>query len=183
MSVNFKPLTPDTWHDFETLFGEHGAYSGCWCMYWRLTRREFNQGCGLNNKAAIKSLVERGTIPGLIAYQDGQPAGWISIAPREQFGSLERSPTLKRLDDAPVWSIVCFYVSKENRGNILLTLIGGAVDYAYQQGARIVEAYPTISTASSQPVDRYMGTVKAFLAAGFEQKGQGGSKAIMRRDL
>ena len=183
MATQFKPLTPETWHDFETLFGGQGGYSGCWCMYWRLTRREFNQGCGANNKAALRSLVERGVVPGIIAYRDSQPAGWVSIAPRDQLGSLERSPTLKRLDEQPVWSIVCFYVPKEHRGGMLRILIDGAVQYARLRGAKIVEAYPTITHKSSLPVDRYMGTVEAFRAAGFEQEGQGGAKAIMRKYL
>jgi hypothetical protein len=131
----------------------------------------------------MKSLVVQGVVPGLIAYQDGQPAGWVSIAPREQFGSLERSPTLKRLDDQPVWSIVCFYVSKEKRGCMQGILIDGALEYARQQGASIVEAYPTITDSASRPASRYMGTHKAFLEAGFMQEAQGGIKAIMRKYL
>lgn len=184
MELIFESLTTKTWQDFETLFGAQGGYSNCWCMYWRLTRREFNLGCSSgNNKAAMKALVEQGIIPGIIAYRKGQPVGWVSIAPREQFSSLERSPTLNRLDSQTVWSMVCFFASKNMRGGLLGELIEGVVAYARQQGASIVEAYPNLSHNTSHPVSRYMGTLKAFLAAGFLQEGQGGTKAILRKYL
>jgi hypothetical protein len=40
MSIELEvhPLTPERWADFERLFGPRGAYGGCWCMYWRITR-------------------------------------------------------------------------------------------------------------------------------------------------
>jgi hypothetical protein len=39
--MEIHPLTPDRWDDFEELFGSRGAYGGCWCMWWRTTRKEF----------------------------------------------------------------------------------------------------------------------------------------------
>ena len=108
----FKPLTKDRWSDFEELFGKRGAYGGCWCMWWRLTRKEFEQGQGEGNRQAMHAIVNSGKIPGILAYHKGKPVGWCSVAPREQFGPLERSRILKRIDDRAVWSIVCFFVAK-----------------------------------------------------------------------
>lgn len=76
------------------------------------TRREFEKRKGEGNRRAMKAIVDSGKLPGLLAYLETQPAGWCSVAPREEFSSLDRSPLLKRLDDQPVWSIVCFYVAK-----------------------------------------------------------------------
>jgi ribosomal protein S18 acetylase RimI-like enzyme len=181
--VEFQPLTMDRWSDFEALLGEHGAYGGCWCMWWRSTRREFEQRQGEGNRQAMKAIVESGEVPGILAYCEGKPVGWCSVAPRETYGSLERSPVLKRVDDKPVWSIVCFYVAKGYRGRgIADELTRGAVEHVKSQGGRIVEAYPTQSkTRRLPPVSSYMGMPQMFERAGFaEITRPSKSKAFMR---
>jgi len=82
------PLTPKRWPDFETLFGDHGAYGGCWCMWWRSTRREFEERKGEGNRRALKAIADGGKVPGILAYLGQEPVGWCSVAPREEFGSL-----------------------------------------------------------------------------------------------
>jgi GNAT superfamily N-acetyltransferase len=163
------PLTPKRWPDFEALFGAHGAYGGCWCMWWRSTRREFENRKGEGNRRAMKAIVDSGKIPGLMAYLGTEPVGWCAVAPREEFSSLERSPVLKRLDDQPVWSIVCFYVAKGFRGQgIAEALIGGALDYVRSRGGSIVEAYPTPPRETPlAPVSSFMGLPAMFTRAGF----------------
>jgi GNAT superfamily N-acetyltransferase len=142
--IRFKPLTRETWRDFERLFGRSGACGGCWCMWWRQTRREFDEKHGAANKRAMKRIVDSGRVPGILAYSAGEPVGWCSVAPRDEYLSLDRSPVLKRLDDTPVWSIVCFYVDKAHRsGGMMDELIAGAVDHVRRAGAKVVEAYPT----------------------------------------
>ena len=183
MDKGFLPLTTANWDDFMDLFGAHGAYGGCWCMFWRQTRKEFSQNCGEHNKLALKALVDEGIVPGILAYQDGKAIGWVSIAPREDYGSLERSRILKRIDDQPVWSIVCFYASKEQRGNLMATLIDYAVAYAREKGAKIIEAYPSRSGSHVQATELYMGRLSTFLAVGFEEQVSAGSKVIMRKFL
>jgi len=177
------PLTPPRWRDFETLFGAHGAYGGCWCMWWRSTRREFEKRKGEGNRRAMKAIVDSGKTPGLLAYLETQPAGWCSVAPREEFSSLERSPVLKRLDDQLVWSIVCFYVAKGFRGQgIAEALIGGALDYVRSRGGSMVEAYPTPpKEAPLAPVSSFMGLPAMFIRAGFVECARpSGSKRVMR---
>ncbi|MBM4117215.1 GNAT family N-acetyltransferase, partial [bacterium] len=93
------PLTPERWADFETLFGPRGACGGCWCMWWRLKRSDWERGQGAGNKQAMRRLVAAGAVPGLIAYAGDEPVGWVSVGPREHFGVLGRSPVLKPVDE------------------------------------------------------------------------------------
>lgn len=177
------PLTPKRWLDFETLFGDHGAYGGCWCMWWRSTRREFEERKGEGNRRALKAIVDAGKVPGILAYLGKEPVGWCSVAPREEFSSLERSPVLKRLDDQPVWSIVCFFVAKGFRGQgVAEALIGGALDYVKNRGGSIAEAYPTPPKKTPlAPVSSFMGLPAMFARAGFVECARPSrSKWIMR---
>jgi GNAT superfamily N-acetyltransferase len=186
LTLEFHPLTMDRWPDFETLLGPHGAYGGCWCMWWRSTRREFEERQGEGNRQAMKAIVEAGKVPGILAYHEGKPVGWCSVAPRETYGSLERSPVLKRVDDAPVWSIVCFYIAKDYRGKgIAEELIRAAVEYVKSQGGKVVEAYPTEPrTRQLPPVSSFMGIPRVFQRAGFVEIARPSkSKVIMRYSI
>ena len=166
--LEFQPVTPERWGDLEALFGEHGAYGGCWCMWWRLTRSEFAKQLGQGNKEALKRIVDAGEIPGLLAYADGQPVAWCSVAPRETFPALERSRTLKRVDDKPVWSIVCFFIAKSaRRKGVMQKLLRAAVEYARAHGAKIVEGYPVEPTGRLSGSSGFTGVVSAFRRAGF----------------
>jgi len=111
----FHPLTSDRWSDFEKLFCPRGACGGCWCMYWRLSRSQFNEQRGEINHRNIKALVNSNIIPGILAFASNEPVGWCSIAPREEFSALSRSRILKPVDDQPVWSVVCFFVARSQR--------------------------------------------------------------------
>jgi GNAT superfamily N-acetyltransferase len=181
--LEFKPLTKATWSDFEKLFGPKGAYSGCWCTYWRQTRSEFEKGQGEGNRKLMKALVVSGEVPGIIAYSNGEPTGWCSVAQRESYPSLNRSPVLKRLDDKPVWSIVCFFIARSHRNaGLILRLIRAAVDHVRDHGGKIVEAYPTLPRGRNlPPVSSYMGIPSVFEQAGFVECARPSkAKAIMR---
>jgi GNAT superfamily N-acetyltransferase len=182
-SFDFHPLTEERWADFEALFGARGAYGGCWCMWWRLTRREFEAGQGEGNQEAMHSIVSGGEVPGILAYEGGNAVGWCSVAPRETYGSINRSPVLKRIDDKQVWSIVCFYVAKDHRRKGLVQkLIHAAIDYVQSQGGKVVEAYPTIPRGERvPPVSSFMGFPSLYESVGFVECARPSkSKVIMR---
>lgn len=167
----FQPLTSSEWPNFTRLFEEHGIQNGCWCMYWRIARAAFHHGFGERNKQAFQAIVDSGRVPGILAYLRGQPVAWCSIAPRADFPVLERSRTLKPIDNLPVWSITCFFVSKPfRRQGITEILIQGAIQYAREQGARIIETYPLRTEITKLlPYERYMGIQSTFERAGFVQ--------------
>ncbi len=184
-SISIHPLTPERWRDLESLFGPKGAFGGCWCMWWRQTRREYMANRGETNRRAFKGIVDAGQVPGLIAYVDGEPAGWCSVQPRDAFPALDRSRTLKRVDDEPVWSVVCFFVGKRHRRRGVTTaLLEAAVDHAARAGARIVEGYPVDPAEGGMPDPwAYTGLVSAFRKAGFVEVARRGKRPIMRRAL
>jgi len=162
-----RPATPERWPDLEKLFGKHGAYGGCWCMWWRLTRSQFYAQAGDKNKQAMKAIVDSGQVPGLLAYVDDEPVAWCSIAPREDYASLERSRTLKRIDAKPVWSVVCFFVDRRfRRKGLMVPFLRAAVEYAREHGAKIVEGYP-VEPEKRLSGSSFMGVVSAFRQAGF----------------
>lgn len=169
MKLEFHPLTPKRWADFETLFGPNGACGGCWCMFWKKTRKQFQADAYDRNRLEHKKLVEKGSRPGLLAYADGAPAGWCAVEPRANYSSLERSRILRPVDDEPVWSITCFYVSRKfRRHGLTVALLEEAVKYVSARGGRILEGYP-VDVAGGKGVDAFIftGTASAFIKAGF----------------
>ena len=168
--TEFHPLTIDTWPDFVELFGSCGGYSGCWCMWWRCSRREFEHNQGAGNKQAMLELVKAGVVPGLLAYRERRAIGWCAVAPRAELASLKRSPVLKSVDDRPVWSVSCFFVDKSCRGQgVATSLLQAAKEHVRKHGGRCIEAYPTVSGKSVlPPVSSFMGVPGLFENAGFE---------------
>jgi GNAT superfamily N-acetyltransferase len=168
--IAFKPVSSANWTDLETLFSESGVQNGCWCMYWRIPRTEFQANYGKGNKQSLKKISQAGVVPGILAYHGTKPVGWCSVAPRTDFSVLGRSPTLKPVDEKPVWSIVCFYVSRPYRhGGMSRLLIQAAIQYAKENGARILEAYPIDPHAKSIEYERYTGLTTTFAKAGFKE--------------
>jgi GNAT superfamily N-acetyltransferase len=181
--LEFHPLAIDRWKDLEKLFGERGACGGCWCMWWRLRKSEFERGKGKKNKAALKKIAKSGEAPGILAYAEGKPVAWCSIDPREAFPRLEKARVLKRIDDKPVWSVVCLFVDKGFRKKgVSAGILKAAVEYAKKKGAKIVEGYPIEPKKGRWP-DAFVwtGVPSAYLKAGFKEVHRASpSRPIMR---
>lgn len=169
--TTFQPLTPERWSDFEQLFGPRGACGGCWCMYWRQTRKEFDAQHGERNHQNMKTLVDSGAIPGILAYDGDVPVGWCSIAPREEFSTLSRSRILQPVDNQLVWSVVCFFVARgQRRKGLTVQLLKAAIEFARSRGAKTIEGYPVEPKSEKAPdVFAYTGLASAFKQAGFTE--------------
>ena len=184
--VQIVPVTAERWDDFARLFGKKGAYRGCWCMWWRQTGVEHERGRDGGNRAAMRRLVRANRVPGLLAYADDEPVGWISVAPRGEFGRIERSRVIGPIDEEPVWSIVCFYLRPDQRGRGIGTaLLEAAARHARDGGARLVEAYP-IDPQGKEPsgVELFTGPLRMFERAGFHEVARRSPRRpIVRREV
>ena len=181
-----QPLTPERWPDFETVMGPRGGCGGCWCMLWRRRKADYDKRIGDGNREDIRAIVEGGEEPGLLAYQNDRPVGWISLAPRERFVRLETSRVLKPVDDQPVWSVSCFLVAKDcrNRG-VAEALLRAACVFASQRGASILEGYPIEPSKRPYPAAyAWTGFASVFRRAGFEEVARrSDTRPIMRKRL
>jgi len=152
-------------------------------MWWRLKRSEFERQKGKKNKAALKKIVRSDQVPGILAYAEGEPIAWCSVGPRETYPALERSRVLKRIDDKPVWSVVCLFVARGfRRKGVSVRILKAAVDFAKKNGAKIVEGYPIEPKKGKWP-DAFVwtGLPSAFLKAGFKEVHRGSpTRPIMR---
>ncbi|NWF65557.1 MAG: GNAT family N-acetyltransferase [Chloroflexi bacterium] len=170
LDLTFHPLTQKLWRDFEILFGENGACGGCWCMHWKLRGKAFSENKGESNRQLQKSVVDAKVIPGLLAYSEGYPIGWVAIEPRSQYPKLTHSRLLKPIDDQEVWSITCLFVHKKyRRQGVAVSLLQAAVDHARHHGAKIVEGYPVDAKGEAPPAFIFTGTAAAFRQAGFQE--------------
>ncbi len=193
-------LTADRWADLVGLFerrGPRGSWprtSACYCMFWRLQpsdyeaafrQRSLENRSGGPNKEAMKRLVMRGGVPGLVAYRDGRPVGWASLSPRSELVRLEHSPQLRPADaddDEGTWSISCLYVDRAHwRTAVGTALLEAAVERAVAHGARTVEGYPV----KAPSVDPYTGYDIMFTRAGFRliRPGRGRGRALWQKDV
>jgi len=176
MTLAVRPLTPARWDDLQTIFDARGCSvaRSCWCMYYRVsgkgayTRPSDDQRS--RSRAALKDLAARDPPPGLIGYRGRTPVGWISLGPREDYAKLVRSPTMKPVDAQRVWSIVCFVVPSQYRGQgVARALLAGAVEYARARGVRLLEGYPVDKRAPGAPDAPWFGSKSMFDEAGFTE--------------
>jgi GNAT superfamily N-acetyltransferase len=182
MSFETHPVTSDRWPDLVELF-DRPVVRSCFCMYYRKTGS--GTGVGRVNRASMKALVDEGTVPGIIGYEDGTPVAWVSLGPREDYGKLQRSPIMKPVDDRPVWSIVCFFVDSDARGRGLSErMLRAAVQYARANGVRLLEAYPVDRDEPGHPDSMFFGAKSMYDRAGFREVARRTpSRSVVRKTL
>lgn len=175
--LTIRPISQTPWGDVVQVFGTRGDPAGCWCQYFKIGNSEFNHGDRewLEARLREQSAVD-GPGPGLIAYCDGAPAGWVAVEPRPRtpriFNSKISMAGRREPDgDESVWAVTCLVVRvgfrRKGLGTALLT---AAVEQAIAGGARVIEGYPvdTSGSAKVSSADLYHGSVSMFVGAGFE---------------
>jgi len=184
--LRVEPATADRWKDVEKLFGTNGACGGCWCQFFKRSAREFAEGSGDPNKRAMKRSVERGEVPGLLAYDGDLVVGWCALEPRESFTRLARSRLLKSVElPDKCWSVPCFFVARTHRRRgVTRALLEAAAARARAQGAAFIEGYPVAPSKDLAPPFAYVGVASAFEKAGFEEiAAPSPARRVMRRAL
>ena len=139
-------------------------------MFWKLCGKAYEEARGYETRQMHKSIIDSGTVTGLLAYLHGEVVGWVAVEPRLSYPKLEHSRALKPLDDQPVWSVTCFFVAKQFRKQgITVELLKAAVEHVKKQGGSIVEGYPVDAKKDMPAPFVYTGTASAFQQAGFQE--------------
>lgn len=178
-AIHTRPLGCDDWSIVETLFGSRGACGGCWCMWWRVPMggRIWEAAKGEPNREAFRKLVKAGAASGVLAFVEGEAAGWCAIGPRAEFPRVDRSKSLVREWSGGTWSLNCLYVPTRWRGvGVARALVAAAVELARQRGATEVEAYPQSLAPGEQQAGAFVwtGVPSLYEPLGFRRQGEPG---------
>lgn len=170
-ALRFEPVGTDRWADVEAVLGSRGGHDGCWCMRWRLPRLDFERRRGERNRRALRAGVAAGSVTGIVGYLEDRPVAWCAVGPRTQFPVLDTTDVLRRVDDAPVWSIGCCCIARGcRRRGYSGSVLRAAVDYAAGKGAEVVEGYPLVPRTARVPVAAaWTGFASTYLRAGFTE--------------
>jgi GNAT superfamily N-acetyltransferase len=175
--VDIRPATRDRFDDAQRALGGGGDGRSCQCQWWTITNAEFQRSTAEERGELLRAEMEGELPPALIAYVDGQAAGWVRVGPRTRQVRLSRTKQLvaateEAWDDESVWAVTCFVVRAEHRGAGLTDrLLAAAVDFAAAHGARVVEGYPVDpAVGTRKPANElYRGVVSTFARAGFRE--------------
>ena len=200
-AVVVRPANEVTWDDLAAVFGDRGYPATCWCQrqvlgdrVWYATPPE--ERARLLHEQTSCDDPDAPTTSGLVAFLDGEPAGWVAVGPRPSFRRLRGSPVpwtgraaddAQDKDDPDVWAVACFVVRAGFRGlGLTYDLARAAVDLARERGAAAVEGYPIVDP-SGAPItwgENSVGSVQAFRAAGLEEVARPTvRRRVLRRDL
>lgn len=176
-NITIAPATAERFDDAEHALSGGGDGRSCQCQWWMITNAEWQNTTKEQRERMLRHEVAAGPPPALIAYVDGEAAGWVRVGPRPPQVRLRRTRSFsdnseEPWDDESVWTVSCFVVRKEHRGKGLTArLLEAAIDYARESGARVIEAYPLDPDAGKKiPVnDLYHGVLSTFQDAGFRE--------------
>jgi len=180
--IVFRPVTSESWHDFEKLFESRGGPKSCWCTVWRTVEAlPTAERPAAAKKLEMKRRISSGEPVGLLGYLDSKPVAWCSIAPRDTYRA-SMSDVMPGDEKQRIWSIVCFFVSRSSRGQgMFQKLISAAEEHAARNGATLLEGYPV---DPDSPSYRFAGYVSAFEQAGYALVGRKGARRhIVRKVL
>lgn len=173
-TITTHPATSSRWDDLQHALSGGGDGRGCQCIWPVLRDRDWNRTTLDQRRQLLHDEVDEGPAPGVIAYVDGNAAGWVRIGPRPSQQRIVHTRAIVRATGEPldydgVWSLTCFVVRTQYRGRGLNSvLLAASVDPAERSGARMIEAYPVdTSHGEHRPNDLYHATLSTFVSAGF----------------
>lgn len=182
MTTTIVPANEASWEDLVAIFGT-ADYSGrCRCQrfkvpgwIWRDSTEEQRSEM-LRTQTACGDPDAKAT-SGLVAYVDGEPAGWAAVEPRTAYPKLRgsRIPWQGRTenkDDDEVWAVTCLVVRKGFRGRgLTYPLAKATIAFARDRGARALEAYPMITEPGREITwgELHVGARQIFADAGFTE--------------
>jgi GNAT superfamily N-acetyltransferase len=187
------PANEASWEDLHTIFGTRGPASRCQCQRFKLARGESFRSFPSEERAdRLRRQTECGhpeaeSTSGLVAYLDGEPAGWCAVEPRAAYEGLVRNnrvPWLDRTedkDDDGVWAVTCCFTRAGfRRRGVSRALVRAAADFARSRGARSVEGYP-MTTTDVITEELLVGIDSVFVDAGFVEVSRPTPRRAVRR--
>jgi GNAT superfamily N-acetyltransferase len=180
--ITVRPANEASWEDLEAVFGGRGPGARCWCQREKLARGEAFKH--VPSEVRAQRLREQadpggpGPTSGLVAYVDGEPAGWCAVEPRVAYEGMVRNSSKaawagrpdEDRQDPGVWAVTCFLVrSGFRKEGVASALAATAVEHARSHGARALEAYPMTTTRTALLEELHVGTLGMFTAAGFHE--------------
>lgn len=183
-----KPTTPARWDDVQQVFGRKGDPSWCWCQFHCTTGGGHQVGAQ-TNRAALHRQLRRRPAPGLLAYEEDEPVGWVRLGRVSEFERIlnnRRRSSVVGPDQDGLWVITCFVVPPRfRRRGVSAALVEGAIDFAGRHDATTLEAHPVDTHDERKPGDAlFQGVLSTFLDAGFSEVGRTGPhRPLVRLDL
>ncbi|WP_234983465.1 GNAT family N-acetyltransferase [Demequina sp. NBRC 110053] len=188
------PATPDRWEDVRTILGPRSMDTpSCWCLSLRVSAGDprIKDKPPAARAALLRELCGEAIPPGVLGYRDGEVVGWCSVSPRSAYHRLVHSRVIPKVDEEPAWSVVCFVVRAGHRKQgVAGELLEGAVAFARERGAPVIEGYPADTGGARIDVaSAYAGSAALFARHGFTKamdtssKVGGKPRVIMRRRL
>ncbi|MEA1261421.1 GNAT family N-acetyltransferase [Microbacterium sp. STF-2] len=179
VTITTEVATTARWDDVQHALTGGGDGASCQCIWPVLSNKDWNATTTPQRIEMFRAEIDDGPPPGIIAYVDGEGAGWIRIGPRTRQARVPRTRIIaaastEPFDDESVWAVTCFVVRREHRGaGLNLELLLAAVDYARGSGARLIEGYPVDTGGERKRTnDLFHGTLGTFLSAGFTEKSE-----------
>lgn len=179
MTVTVLPATADRWEDIQTVFGTRGDPSWCQCRYFLDPDKSHGEE---RNRVDFHALVHAGPVPGLVAYRDGDPAGWVQLGPTDR---LARFTPRGQVPGPEEWALTCFVVRPAHRrSGISAALLTAAIGYARDAGAATLRARPSDTAVSRKSsADLFTGVLSTFIAAGFTEVARVQSRVLVEYPL
>jgi GNAT superfamily N-acetyltransferase len=192
-AISILPANVASWQDLQTVFGSPSAAAECQCQRYKLAPRESFRSFPAEERAdrlrqqTESGHPEAGTTAGLVAYINGEPAGWCAVEPRSAYTGLARVfkvPWEGRDEDKAdpsVWAVTCFFTRKGYRKRgVSRALARAAADFARERGARAIEGYPIV-TKNVLLGELHVGTTSVFADAGFIEVSRPSLRRVVMR--
>lgn len=173
--IEIRPASADRFEDAEHALTGGGDGASCWCQWWMLRAKDFSAATDEEKRERLRGDLAADPASALIAYINGEAAGWVKVSSRPNqprlalTRSLQESP--EPFDDLTVWAITCFVVRSEfRRRGVSQALLDAAIVHARTNGARVIEGYPVDTTVKRPSAGHlFHGTLSTFAEAGFTE--------------
>ena len=178
--LTIVPANEASWDDLRAVFGTADYPAHCQCQRFKVVGWVWRDSTLEGRTAMLRVQTacddpDAESTSGLVAYVDGEPAGWVAVEPRTAYPKLRttRVPWRGRnedKDDDGVWAVTCFVVRKGYRGRgLTYPLARATIDFARERGANALEAYPMITQPGKEITwgEVHVGARQVFEDAGF----------------